>query len=102
MLDRDLIGNAARMGLRLRERLDTLAARSRVIGDVRGQGFLMAIELVADKESKRMLLAPDEPGEVRRLVMITPPLIIDAAQVDELVGLLERAITAFERSLSAD
>jgi adenosylmethionine-8-amino-7-oxononanoate aminotransferase len=34
--------------------------------------------------------------------MITPPLIIDAAQVDELVGLLERAITAFERSLLAD
>jgi adenosylmethionine-8-amino-7-oxononanoate aminotransferase len=33
--------------------------------------------------------------------MITPPLIIDAAQVDELVDLLARAIAAFERTLSA-
>jgi adenosylmethionine-8-amino-7-oxononanoate aminotransferase len=41
-------------------------------------------------------------GKFGDWVMITPPLIIDAAQVDELVGLLERAITAFERSLSAD
>ena len=102
MLDRDLIGNAARMGLRLRERLDTLAARSRVIGDVRGQGFLMAIELVADKESKRMLLAPDEPGEVRRLGDDHATAHHRRGQVGELVGLLERAITAFERSLSAD
>jgi adenosylmethionine-8-amino-7-oxononanoate aminotransferase len=32
-------------------------------------------------------------------VMITPPLIIDAAQVDELVERLERAIVAFEREV---
>jgi adenosylmethionine-8-amino-7-oxononanoate aminotransferase len=123
MMDRDLIGNAARMGLRLRERLDALAARSRVIGDVRGKGLLMAIELVADKASKRMLppelVAPARLGALaleeglalysRRTskgkfgdwVMITPPLIIDAVQVDELVGLLGRAIIAFERSLPA-
>jgi adenosylmethionine-8-amino-7-oxononanoate aminotransferase len=121
MLDRDLIGNAARMGRRLRERLEALAARSRVIGDVRGKGLLMAIELVADKASKRMLprelVAPARLGALaleeglalysRRTshgkfgdwVMLTPPLIIDAAQVDELVGLLERAILAFERTL---
>ena len=55
MLDRDLIGNAARMGRRLREGLDALAARSRTVGDVRGIGLLMAIELVADKASRRML-----------------------------------------------
>ena len=32
--------------------------------------------------------------------MITPPLIIDAAQVDELLGLLERAIARFEREIT--
>ena len=123
MIDRDLIGNAARMGVPLRERLDALAARSRVIGEVRGIGLLMAIELVADKASKQM--PPPELGPPARLgalaleqglalysrrtsqgkfgdwVMITPPLIIDAAQVDELVDLLARAIAAFERTLSA-
>ena len=121
MLDRDLIGNAARMGRRLRAGLDALAARSRIIGDVRGLGLLMAIELVADKATRRMLppplVAPARLGALalqeglalysRRTsggkfgdwVMITPPLIIDAAQVDELVGLLGRAITRFEREL---
>ncbi len=121
MLDRDLIGNAARMGRRLRAGLDALAARSRIIGDVRGLGLLMAIELVADKATRRMLppplVAPARLGALalqeglalysRRTsggkfgdwVMITPPLIIDAAQVDELVGLLGRAITRLEQEL---
>jgi adenosylmethionine-8-amino-7-oxononanoate aminotransferase len=40
-------------------------------------------------------------GKFGDWVMITPPLIIDAAQVDELVDLLARAIAAFERTLSA-
>jgi len=122
MLDRDLIGNAAQMGRRLREGLDALAARSRTVGDVRGIGLLLAIELVADKGSKRMLppelVAPARLGAValeeglalysRRTshgkfgdwVMITPPLIIDATQVDELLGLLERAIARFEREIT--
>jgi adenosylmethionine-8-amino-7-oxononanoate aminotransferase len=123
MIDRDLIGNAARMGLVLRERLEALAARSRIIGDVRGKGLLMAIELVADKQSKRMLpselvaparlcaLALDHglalysrrtsKGKFGDWVMITPPLIIDAVQVDELVGLLGCAVGVFEGELSA-
>lgn len=122
MVDRDLIGNAARMGRVLRQRLEALAARSRIIGDVRGQGLLLAIELVADKASKRMLSpmlgAPARLGAIgldhglalysRRTsqgrfgdwVMITPPLIIDAAQVDELVALLEHSVLAFERELA--
>jgi adenosylmethionine-8-amino-7-oxononanoate aminotransferase len=122
MLGRDLIGNAARMGLLLRERLEALADRSRVIGDVRGLGLLLAIELVADKTSKQMLppalqaparlgaLALEEglalysrrtsQGRFGDWVMITPPLIIDAAQVDELIELLGRSIAAFERTLS--
>jgi adenosylmethionine-8-amino-7-oxononanoate aminotransferase len=121
MLDRDLIGNAARMGRRLRAGLEALAARSRIIGDVRGLGLLMAIELVADKATRRMLPSPlvaparlgalalqeglalysrrTSGGKFGDWVMITPPLIIDAAQVDELVGLLDRAITRLEQEL---
>jgi adenosylmethionine-8-amino-7-oxononanoate aminotransferase len=38
-------------------------------------------------------------GKFGDWVMITPPLIIDAAQVDELVGLLDRAITRLEQEL---
>jgi adenosylmethionine-8-amino-7-oxononanoate aminotransferase len=121
MLDRDLIGNAARMGRRLRANLEDLAGRSRVIGDVRGLGLLMAVELVADKESRQMLPSPlvaparlgalaleeglalysrrTSRGKFGDWVMITPPLIITEAQVDELTALLGRAIARLEREL---
>jgi adenosylmethionine-8-amino-7-oxononanoate aminotransferase len=121
-VDRDLIGNAARMGARLRERLQAIAARSRIVGDVRGVGLLMAVEVVADKTTKRMLPLPlvaparlcalalerglalysrrTSGGAFGDWVMVTPPLIIDAAGVDELTAGLDAAVTAFERELS--
>lgn len=120
-VERDLIGNAARMGERLCERLRSIAARSRIVGDVRGLGLLMAIELVADKATKRQLplplvaparlcaLALDQGlalyarrtsgGAYGDWVMVTPPLIVDAAGVDELAAGLEAAVAAFEREL---
>jgi adenosylmethionine-8-amino-7-oxononanoate aminotransferase len=122
-VDRDLIGNAARMGARLRERLETLAERSRIVGDVRGLGLLMAVELVADRITKRMLprdlvaparlcaLALEEGlalysrrtsgGAYGDWVMVTPPLIVDAGGVDELTERLEAALARFERELDA-
>lgn len=43
----DLLGNAARMGARMRAGLERIAATRPRIGDVRGAGLLQAIELVA-------------------------------------------------------
>ena len=43
-LDGGLIANAAVQGTRLRARLDALADRSPIVGDVRGKGLLMALE----------------------------------------------------------
>jgi 4-aminobutyrate aminotransferase-like enzyme len=112
------------MGARLRERLLAIAERSRVVGDVRGRGLLMAIELVADKATRRPLpLGLVAPARVCALaleqglalyarrtsggaygdwVMVTPPLIIDEAGVDELAEGLEAAVAVFERELHKD
>jgi adenosylmethionine-8-amino-7-oxononanoate aminotransferase len=120
-VERDLIGNAARMGDRLRERLRAIADRSGVVGDVRGRGLLMAIELVADKATRRPLpldlVAParlcalaleqglalyarrTSGGAYGDWVMITPPLIIDEAGVDELAERLQAAVALLEASL---
>ena len=50
MLECDLITNAAERGEELKEALEALKAQWGYIGDVRGKGLLLALELVADQE----------------------------------------------------
>ena len=47
-----LVQNAATMGAALHERIEGLMARHPIIGDVRGEGLLMAFELMADRDTK--------------------------------------------------
>lgn len=121
ILDRDLMANAAAMGAVLRERLDGLMGRSSILGDVRGKGLLAAVEIVADKATKAML--PPERQAVNRIIelgmerglllysrrtangrygewlMVTPPLIVTEAEIDELVGLLGDTLDAYEKEI---
>ena len=48
----DLIANAATVGAHARKRLEALAARHEVIGDVRGSGLIFGAELVQDRATK--------------------------------------------------
>ncbi|HEV7861008.1 MAG TPA: aspartate aminotransferase family protein [Pyrinomonadaceae bacterium] len=50
--DEDLRQNAAQVGAYLREGLDGLKEKYTVIGDVRGMGLMLALELVKDRETK--------------------------------------------------
>ncbi|MCB1740413.1 MAG: aspartate aminotransferase family protein [Gammaproteobacteria bacterium] len=117
----DLAGNARRMGAHLRAGLEGLAERSSIVGDVRGKGLLLALELVADKHSKAMLRCSPPPADrvrshglehglliyARRSaggrfgdwVMVTPPLIIDEAGCDELLRRLDATLGAVEAEL---
>ncbi len=115
------MGNATAMGAVLRRKLEALQAKSPIIGDVRGKGLLMAIEIVADKESKAMIPAERQAvyrimelgiarglllysrrtanGKFGEWLMMTPPLIITEAQIDEMVGLLEETLGAYTAEL---
>lgn len=106
-LERDLIGNAARVGAYLQERLKALSDEVPVIGDVRGRGLLLATEVVADPATKERFPADvSAPDIIRRLafnhgltiygrrtnngrfgdwIMTAPPLIITESQVDDMV-----------------
>jgi len=106
-LERDLIGNAERIGAYLSERLWALAKDVPIIGDVRGRGLLMATEVVADRATKRSFSAEiSAPDTIRRIafdhgltiygrrtnngrfgdaIMTSPPLITTKDQVDEIV-----------------
>ena len=110
----DLIGNAARVGDHLKAGLEGLMDRFEVIGDVRGKGLLLALELVADRES-RAPLPPDLKAHERLAeaaygrglivyprrsrggysgdhILVAPPMITTPAQADEIVGLLGEAL----------
>ncbi len=122
-VDRGLIANAAAMGTRLRQRLESVQASSSVMGDIRGKGLLMAIEIVADRGSKEIL--PARAMAIQRIVelgmerglllysrrtanglfgewlMVAPPLIVDAQQIDTIAGLIGETLEAFEKQLKA-
>jgi adenosylmethionine-8-amino-7-oxononanoate aminotransferase len=122
VVDQGMIANAARMGVYLAEALRPIAEASRIIGDIRGKGLLMAAEIVANKATKAML--PNSARAVYRLLeigtslglmlysrktaggafgewlMIAPPLNITQAECDELVRLFAATIAAFEDELS--
>ncbi len=120
-VERGLIPNAAAMGARLRERLLDLQKDSRVMGDIRGKGLLMAIEIVADRQTKAIL--PAQSMAIQRIValgmerglllysrrtanglfgewlMVAPPLIVDAQQIDTIAALIGETLQAFEAQL---
>jgi adenosylmethionine-8-amino-7-oxononanoate aminotransferase len=120
-LDGGLIDNAAVQGARLRARLDALMESSPIVGDVRGKGLLMAVELVADKAGKTafppaaaaaatLAKVAMEQGLIlyqRRTnagrdgdwAMVAPPLIATAAEIDMIADGIESALAETARRL---
>jgi adenosylmethionine-8-amino-7-oxononanoate aminotransferase len=117
----NLIENGRRRGEELLGRLRALRA-SPLVGDVRGLGMMLGIELVRDQATKQpfpidaraaYILAEEArkvglaiyPGQGGAdglegdHVMITPPLTIGAEHVDEIVDGLARALQAAEGRL---
>lgn len=107
-----LLENCRQMGPRLRSGLQQIADNSPHIGQVRGRGLLLGLELVSDKESLEPLsgasyqlaaLARDQHlmvyacptplrDQVIEAVMLAPPLNITEADVDAIVNRLGDAV----------
>jgi adenosylmethionine-8-amino-7-oxononanoate aminotransferase len=116
--------NAVRMGRSLKAGLDRLKKKYGFIGQVRGKGLLMAIELVNDLKTKEPFLAPlnahflltdaayDEGlivyprrpinGLKGDHVMVAPPLIITREEIRELLERLDRALARTAAQLPAN
>ena len=117
-----LIENAASMGEYLRGALRGIQKQNPLIGDVRGLGLLNAIEIVADRDSARMLPRElDVIGRVQALareqglliygrrthagrfgdwIMVSPPLIATRADIDEIVDGLGRCLARYRQELA--
>jgi len=107
--EEDLPSNAAKVGAYFQQRLRELADQQPLIGDVRGRGLMLAIELVKDRKSKEPF-APNDPigkklvegarsrGMIIRFtsgkIIISPPLVFTKAHVDEAIGVLGDTLAA--------
>ncbi len=106
LLEQGLIDNAARMGAHLMARMREWPARFPIVGDVRGLGLMLGVELVRDRQSKTA--APDLRDRVVDLAFdrgllilgagdstlrLCPPLIISRDQCDFALDTLEECFT---------
>lgn len=100
--------NARVVGTYLKERLLELAERHPMIGDVRGLGLMVAVELVRDRASKepapdlalRVMDATKERGLIvgkgglhANTLRICPPLIVTKTDVDQAIEVLDAVFT---------
>jgi 4-aminobutyrate aminotransferase-like enzyme len=99
--------HADRVGVHLLDALHRLAARHEIIGDVRGSGLFLGLELVRDRRSrdpateeasavvnhmcKAGVLVGTE-GRWHNVLKIRPPMPFDLANADELVAALSAAV----------
>ncbi len=101
--------NAKVVGRRLRQGLERLAAEHPLVGDVRGLGLMLGVELVTDRasrtpassetaqvleEARSMGVLLGKGGLAGNVLRIKPPMCISAADVDFAVDVLDRALRA--------
>jgi 4-aminobutyrate aminotransferase len=103
--DEGLVARAAELGERALARLHDMKAKHPLIGDVRGRGLLLGVELVKDRETKApasdaaeaVLYRALERGLSFKVTMgnvltLTPPLVIAEAELDRGLDILEACI----------
>ena len=111
LLERELLANAARMGTYLMDRMRSWPSRFRHVGDVRGLGLMIGIEMVRDQQTKeraadlrdRIVSLAFERGLLilgagLNSLRLSPPLIISRDQADFAVTTLEECLASIEKS----
>lgn len=111
----NLVENAASTGAYFLEQLRSLMNDHTMIGDVRGIGFLIGVELVADRETKEAFPSELNLGErltekfrqqgmilrtTGQTIGLNVPLCTTPSDVDEIVARLDRAFGEVESELS--
>src|SRR5262249_45840400 len=105
LLEQELVDNAAKIGAHILDRLKDLPQRSRIVGEVRGLGLMIGIELVQDQATKErapalrdqlvdmafergLLLLGCGPNTIR----LCPPLVINRDQADFAIDTVEQCL----------
>ena len=116
LIEDGLLERAEHLGETLRSRFEALQAEHEIIGEVRGKGPMLALELVRDRETREpatdeakkltqicydkglVLISCGNFGNVLRVLM---PLVITDAQLEQGLGILEEALAELKLSAAA-
>ncbi|MEE9137015.1 MAG: aspartate aminotransferase family protein [candidate division NC10 bacterium] len=107
ILKEDLVANAERVGAIMLARLEALKEKYRFVGDVRGKGLMLGVELVKDRATKE-LLSPEVTRALfheclRRglvamcyspVIRINPPLVVTEQTALDGLAILDEAMAA--------
>jgi 4-aminobutyrate aminotransferase len=112
LLESQYIENARRIGEFLMKRMADWPARHPIVGDVRGKGLMIGVEIVRDQKTK------ERAGDLREAIVdrafekgllllgagentirIAPPLVIDEEQAEFAARILEECITEADKSV---
>jgi 4-aminobutyrate---pyruvate transaminase len=109
-----VVDHVRKMGDRLRRHFNELEKGSPIVGEVRGAGLMLGIEMVADKVTRKPF-APDkmagpsfdriayDNGLVTRcmgdILGYSPPLIVDESEIDRIADLTEKSLRQLEIQL---
>jgi adenosylmethionine-8-amino-7-oxononanoate aminotransferase len=118
-----LMERARILGALIKSRLEDIKCETGIIGDIRGLGLHMAVEIVADQVTKEPfpaeMRASERIGMICRdhglllfsrrtaggsfgeWLMVCPPLTISEAEIEELMESFTTGLRAFEREISA-
>ena len=112
IVDEDLPGRAAKIEHRMKTAFADMAKRYELVGDIRGRGVLLGLELVTDRERKTpantaasaverhcleagliLQLRGTGPGR-KNVLRFVPPMTTTDAEVDRALSILEDALAA--------
>jgi 4-aminobutyrate aminotransferase len=107
-----LMANAEKMGNYIFGKISDWPKRFKIVGDVRGKGLMIGVEIVRDQRTKERahdLRDQVITGAFRRglltlgsgenSIRVSPPLLIDEEQADCAIGIMEESLRETEKSL---
>ena len=111
LVQEGMMQNAAEVGHYLHDRLKELSQRHRLIGDIRGRGLMIGLELVRDRQTKEratrerdaLVLAAFRRGLLvlsagASTVRLSPPLVLTREQAQTAVQILDSALEEISNS----
>jgi predicted acetylornithine/succinylornithine family transaminase len=100
IIDSDISGNARKVGQYLIAGLESLRQKFQFIIDVRGRGLLVAMEFSRDIAQSVVMACVERGLLVNQLkpnaLRFIPPLIIGNEEVDEAIGILDKALSSIK------